>query len=64
MPVRYNKGEWSEFYVFLKSLADKKLFILTENQETTDDFYTLLKVKRTENNINVDYILQQNQDST
>lgn len=63
MPVRYNKGEWSEFYVFLKSLADKKLFILAENQEATNDFYTLLKVKRTENNINVDYVLQQNQDN-
>lgn len=59
MSVRYNKGEWTEFYVFLKSLADKKLFILTENQELTEDFYTLLKVKRSENNENVEYVLEQ-----
>lgn len=62
MSIKYNKGEWSEFYVFLKSLSDKKLFILTKDQEITDDFYKLLKIKRKENNQNVDYILQQETD--
>lgn len=57
MPVRYNKGEWSEFYVFLKSLSDKKLSVLNIDQSLTDDFYRLLKVDRTEGGNLVEYVL-------
>lgn len=47
--IKGNKGEWSEFYAFLKILTDKKLFAANENLELLDDkFYTVLKVIREE----------------
>ena len=57
MPFTYNKGEWSEFYVFIKSLVDKKITVLDSSQEATDDFYKIIKVNRKENNVNYVYLL-------
>lgn len=44
-----NKGEWSETYVFLKLLADGKLYAANENLEKISDiFYPIIKVLREE----------------
>lgn len=46
-----NKGEWSELYVFLKILAERKLFAADKNLNEIDDvFYQVLKVLRQEKN--------------
>jgi len=42
MIMKANKGEWSEFYAFLKILEDKKLFAANKNFEIiTDEFFLL-----------------------
>lgn len=47
--IKGNKGEWSEFYAFLKILTDRKLFAADENLELLKDkFYLVLKVIREE----------------
>lgn len=47
--IKGNKGEWSEFYAFLKILTDKKLFAADENLELLKDkFYLVLRVIREE----------------
>jgi len=47
--IKGNKGEWSEFYAFLKILTDRKLFAADENLEIIQDkFYLVLKVIREE----------------
>lgn len=44
-----NKGEWSEFYAFLKLLADKKIFAADANLEKIPDkHFSVLKVIRGE----------------
>jgi type II restriction enzyme len=49
MPIKGNKGEWSEFYVFLKLLIDKKLFAADEQLNINESvFYTILKIFRQE----------------
>lgn len=47
--IKGNKGEWSEFYAFLKILVDRKLFAADENLDIlADKFYLVLKVIREE----------------
>ncbi|HDT8009088.1 TPA: HpaII family restriction endonuclease, partial [Enterococcus faecalis] len=47
--IRGNKGEWSELYVFLKVLAEGKLYGSDEFLNLNEDiFYNILKVIRTE----------------
>jgi len=42
-----NKGEWSEFYVFLKILEDRKLFSADKNLEIIDEeFFIFHKIVR------------------
>lgn len=55
----YNKGEWSELYVFLKLLADGVLYAADENLKRIPGvFYPILKILRTENlHDNWEYIL-------
>lgn len=54
--VKGNKGEWSEFYVFLKLLAEGKIFAADENLIKNDNiFYNILKIIRG-NKIDYEYI--------
>ena len=42
-----NKGEWSEFYTFLKLLADGKIYAADKNLNKNEDiFYKILKIIR------------------
>lgn len=44
-----NKGEWSETYVFLKLIADGRLYAADENLEKISDvFYPIIKILREE----------------
>lgn len=47
--IKGNKGEWSEFYAFLKLLTDGKLFNADANLAILEDnFYVILKIIRDE----------------
>ncbi|MCI5670758.1 MAG: HpaII family restriction endonuclease [Bacilli bacterium] len=47
---RGNKGEWAEIYIFLKLLADGKLYAADRNLKKIDDTYLdILKIIREEN---------------
>jgi type II restriction enzyme len=51
-----NKGEWSEFYTFLKLLSEKQLNGADENlQKIQDVFYPILKIIREEATGKMDY---------
>lgn len=51
MPIKGNKGEWSEFYAFIKILTDGKMFTANKNLEILkDNFYLVLKIIREESN--------------
>lgn len=51
-----NKGEWSEFYTFLKILSEKKLDAADENlQKIKDIFYPVLKIVREETGGKINY---------
>ena len=47
--IKGNKGEWSEYYAFLKLLVDRKLFAADKNLELIKDkFYLVHKIIRGE----------------
>jgi type II restriction enzyme len=46
--MKFNKGEWSELYVFIKILSDNKIFLLDENLNYINSFYEVIKVIRKE----------------
>lgn len=49
MSIKGNKGEWSEFYAFIKILTDKNIFAADENLDILQDkFFSVLKVIREE----------------
>ncbi|HBI17692.1 MAG TPA: HpaII family restriction endonuclease [Candidatus Moranbacteria bacterium] len=49
--IKGNKGEWSEFYAFLKILTDGKMFTADKDLEILrDNFYIVLKIIREETN--------------
>ena len=49
--TKANKGEWSEFYAFLKLLDEKKLFAADKNLEIIQDkFFVFKKIFRSEKN--------------
>jgi DNA (cytosine-5)-methyltransferase 1 len=48
MGKSFNKGEWSEFYVFIKILHDKKIYLFDSHLNKTDSFYKVLKILRKE----------------
>ncbi|USN58210.1 MAG: HpaII family restriction endonuclease [Candidatus Peribacteria bacterium] len=49
--MKANKGEWSEFYAFLKILENKRLFAANKNLEIiTDKFFIFKKIIRNEVN--------------
>ena len=61
MPIKGNKGEWSEFYTFLKLLADKQIIAADKNLEKISDiFYPIQKIIREETSIKTDYELKDN----
>ncbi len=54
-----NKGEWSEIYVLLKLLGDKKLFLGDKDlQRIKDIFYPILKIIRSESTGIFEYTLE------
>ncbi|MDE2399620.1 MAG: HpaII family restriction endonuclease [Patescibacteria group bacterium] len=54
--IKGNKGEWSEFYTFIKLLAEKQLNGADENlQKIQDIFYPVLKIIREEAAGRMDY---------
>jgi hypothetical protein len=51
MITKGNKGEWSEFYTFVKLIADRKINGASENLDIIEDiFYPVLKIIRNEAN--------------
>ena len=47
--IKGNKGEWSEFYTFIKLLADKQINAADENLNKIQEiFYPILKIMRNE----------------
>jgi len=47
--IKGNKGEWSEFYAFLKILSDKKLFDADEDlNQLRDKFHVVLQIIKDE----------------
>lgn len=60
MPNFFNKGEWSEFYTFVKILADRKIYAADEDLKKIEEiFYPIRKVLRKENGINKIYDLSE-----
>lgn len=58
-----NKGEWSEIYVIIKLLAERKLYAADSNLERIDDvFYPIIKILRdhAEDDERIEYILNGN----
>lgn len=54
--IKGNKGEWSEFYTFIKLLAEKQLNAADEDlQKIQDIFYPVLKIIREEASGKIDY---------
>lgn len=50
MKIAGNKGEWSELYVLIRLLADRKLYTSEENLTKNENCYLpILKILRTEN---------------
>ena len=48
MIKKYNKGEWSEFYVFIKLLCEKKIYFFDSKLNKTNKFYKILNIYRNE----------------
>lgn len=60
-PLRGNKGEWSEFYAFVKILADGKLFTADKNLKILkNNFHLVLKVVRQESEGRKEYDISKN----
>lgn len=56
-----NKGEWSEIYVFLKLLAENKLFAADANLNAIPNiYYPIIKILREENNYKREYRINGN----
>ncbi len=50
MPLRYNKGEWSELYAFIKLLRDGKVFAADQNANRIENqFLPIVRIIREEN---------------
>ena len=60
MNKKFNKGEWSEFYVFIKILSDNKIFLFDENLNYLSSFYEIIKIIRKELTRSI-YIIENNQ---
>lgn len=61
MPIKGNKGEWSELYAFLKILTDGKIFTADKDlQILKDNFYIVLKIIREESGGKKSYDISKN----
>ena len=61
MTKKGNKGEWSEFYAFLKLLVDKKVHGADENLKIIEDLhYPVRKIFRKENEEIKEYDVTEN----
>lgn len=59
--IKGNKGEWSEFYAFLKTLTDGKMFTADKDLEILkDNFYIVLKIIREETTGKKSYDISKN----
>ena len=59
--LKGNKGEWSEFYTFIKLLIDKKIIGADQNLKKIDTvFFPILKIIREESQGKAEYELQNN----
>ncbi len=57
-----NKGEWSEFYAFIKLLVDKKIIGADQNLEKIEAiFFPILKIIREESEGKLEYELQEDE---
>lgn len=57
-----NKGEWSEFYAFIKLLVDKKIIGADQDLEKIETiFFPILKIIREESGGKLEYELQENE---
>ena len=57
--MKGNKGEWSEFYTFIKLLVDKKIAVADENLEKNEELvFPILSVIRDDVNNRVKYDIQ------
>lgn len=60
--IKGNKGEWSEFYTFLKLLVDKKIVGADQNLEKIEKIvFPILKIIREESDGKLEYELQENE---
>lgn len=59
MKLTGNKGEWSEFYAFIKLLATGKLYAADENVNKLENtFFPILKIMRTEQtDLDMEYVI-------
>jgi len=56
-----NKGEWGEFYAFLKILTDQKLFLADKDLNILkDNFFYVLKISREERGRLISYDISNN----
>lgn len=55
MPKTKNKGEWTELLVFVKLLAEQKLFLSDKHLNQKVDFFDIKKV--TTRNLNLDFLI-------
>lgn len=56
MIKKYNKGEWSELYAFIKLLKEGKIYGADENADRIDDIYLpIIKIMREANSDSFDY---------
>lgn len=63
MPIKGNKGEWSEFYAFVKILTDGKVFTANKDLEVMkDNFHSVLKIIREESDGIKFYDISENDD--
>lgn len=59
MKLTGNKGEWSEFYAFVKLLSTGKLYAADEKVNRMDDvFFPILKILRSEEkDLDMEYVI-------
>lgn len=50
---RKNKGEWTEFLLFLKLLVDQKLYLLDKQLELKEDYFNIHKITTQNSKIDV-----------
>lgn len=61
MPIKGNKGEWSEFYAFIKILTDGEMFAADKDLNILKEkFFTVLKIIRKEKTGKIFYDISKN----